>query len=244
MSPSKEPKASAVTADMVREFLRANPDFLNANMDVVADIVPPERELGEGVIDFQHFMVKNLQKDTKGLKQRYEMLVDFCRENMSVQGQVHAAALKLMRARGLEPLLEILSQDLVALFDVDVVRLAMETDVPVDTSYGEADYSGCVFVPPGTVDGVLGAGKQVRLVDDAQATPVAELADIFADCEGLVRSCALLRLEMDSVGRHILLAFGVRHVGRFHAGQGVELLHFLAQVAALQLDGYLLDMTL
>ncbi|NBO18980.1 MAG: DUF484 family protein [Proteobacteria bacterium] len=244
MSPAKEPKATAITAEQVREYLKRHPDFLHKNSDLVEEIAPPERELGDGVIDFQHFMVKNLQKDSKGLKQRYELLVDFCRENMSVQSQVHGAALKLMRAKGLETLLEIISTDLLTLFDVDVVRMAMESDVPVDTSYGDENYSGFVFIPTGTVDGTLGENKNVLLVEDTTEQHIPGLAYIFSDCEGLVASCALLRLDLETVGKQVLLAFGVRHKNRYHAGQGVELLYFLAQVLALQLDMYLIDLSM
>lgn len=234
----------AVTAEQVREFLKKHPDFLKKNADLVHDMAPPERELGDGVIDFQQFMVKNLQKDSKSLQKRYDMLIDFCRENMSVQGQVHNAALRLIRTRGLEALLEVITLDLVSLFDVDVVRMAMESDVPVDTSYGEHNYSGFVFIPPGTVDAAIGPGKNVLLVEDVDAKPFAGFEEVFSDCEGLVKSCALLRLELETVGKQVVLAFGVRYKERFHPGQGIELLHFLAQIVAFQLDAYLLDLSL
>lgn len=240
--PMKHP--DAVTPEQVREFLKRHPDFLRKNADIMAALAPPERELGDGVIDFQHFMVKHLQKDSRSLQKRFDLLIDFCRENMSAQSQVHNAALRLMRARGLEALLEVITLDLVSLFDVDVVRMAMESDLPVETGFGEHNYSGFVFVPPGTVDAAVGAGRQVLLVSDVAARPFAGFEAIFSDCEGLVASCALLRLELETVGRQVVLAFGVRHRERYHAGQGVELLHFLAQVVALQLDAYLLELAL
>lgn len=237
-------KPDALTSEQVREFLKKHPDFFKKNADLINEMAPPERDLGEGVIDFQQFMVKNLQKDSKGLQKRYDLLIDFCRENMSVQAQVHNAALRLIRTRGLEALLEVITLDLVSLFDVDVVRMAMESDVPVDTSYGENNYSGFVFISSGMVDAAVGKGKNVLLVDDVEAKPFAGFEEIFADCEGLVASCALLRLELDTVGKNVVLAFGVRYKERFHPGQGIELLHFLAQIVAFQLDAYLLDLSL
>ncbi len=237
-------KPDTVTPEQVRDYLQKHPDFFKKNADIMNLVAPPERELGDGVIDFQHFMVKHLQKDSKGLQKRYDLLIDFCRENMSVQAQVHNAALRLIRTRGLEALLEVITLDLVSLFDVDVVRMAMESDVPVDTSYGEHNYSGFVFIPPGTVDAAIGANKNVLLVDDVEAKPFAGLESIFADCEGLVASCALLRLDLETVGKQVVLAFGVRYKERFHTGQGIELLHFLAQIVAFQLDAYLIDLSL
>jgi len=237
-------KPSEVTADQVREFLKNNPDFLVKNLDVIDEAQTPERDLGNGVIDFQHFMVKNLQKDSKTLRGRYDVLVDFCRDNMSVQNLVHKAALKLIRTHSLEQLLEVITLDLVSLFDVDVVRMAMESDTRFDTSYGEQDYSGIVFIEPGMVDDAIGINKNVLLVEDCQQTEPVGFDQIFADCENMIASCALLRLELETVGKHILLAFGVRYKDRFHPGQGIELLHFLAQIVAHQMDRYLQDLAI
>jgi hypothetical protein len=235
---SAKPKNSELTAEQVRDYLKSHPEFLN-------ELPAPERDLCEGVVDFQHFMLKNLQKDSKSLKERYELLVDYCRDNLAAQAQVHQAALKLIQARGLEQLLEVLALDFVSLFDVDVVRLAMESDAPMDTSYGEEDYSGIVFIEQGTIDLLFGNSKKnVMLIGDAQKHTPIGFDDIFTDCEEMIASCALLRLLPDSVGKHILLAFGVRHKDRYHDGQGVELLSFLAEVVAHQLDKYLDDLTL
>ena len=237
-------KTVGINADQVREFLKANPDFLIKNLDVIDEAQTPERDLGGGVVDFQHYMVKNLQKDSKLLRSRYEVLVDFCRDNMSVQNLVHKAALKLIRTRNLEQLLETITLDLVSLFDVDVVRMAMESDTRFDTSYGEQNYSGIVFIEPGMVDEAIGINKNVLLVEDCQLDQPAGFDQIFSDCENMIASCALLRLELDTVGKHILLAFGVRHKDRFHPGQGIELLHFLAQIVAHQMDMYLQDLAI
>jgi uncharacterized protein YigA (DUF484 family) len=239
-----EPKNASITAEQVREFLIKNPDFIKKNPDVVTDMTAPERDLGDSVVDFQHYMVKNLQKDTKALKSRYDVLVDFCRDNMSVQSQVHHAALRLIRTRNLEQLLEAITQDLLNLFDVDVVRMAMESDTRFDTSYGEQHYSGIVFIDPGTVDAALGVKKNVLLVGDCVATPPIGMEQIFSDCEDLIASCALLRLELETVGKNVILAFGVRYKERFHNGQGIELLHFLAQIVAYQMDMYLGEMAI
>ncbi|MDE3060235.1 MAG: DUF484 family protein [Pseudomonadota bacterium] len=237
-------KLPELTAEEVREFLKSHPDFFKNNLDVVAELTPPERDLGNGILDFQHYMLKNLQQDSKELKSRYDLLVDFCRDNMSVQMQVHHAVMRLIRARSLEQLLEALTLDLVNLFNVDVVRMALESEVQHDTSYGEQAYSGIVFIEPGTVDAALGKRKNVLLVEDCGTKAPPGFDAIFADCADMIRSCALLRLQMETVDRNIILAFGVRHKDRFHPGQGIELLHFLAQVVAHQLDSYLKDLAI
>lgn len=230
-----------ISEDEVRAFLKANPEFLKNNSDLFAEAESPERKLGNGIIDFQNFLVKNLQQDSKTLKNKYDVLVDFCRDNISVQAQVHKAAVKLVKCRTLEQLLEIITVDLMTLFDVDVVRLAVESEhaETYDRFYSEQNYSGIVFVEPGIVDYALGAKKNVLLVSDiAKRAPIG-FDQIFIDCNTLIQSCALLRLDLEMVNKQVILAFGVRYPDRFHPGQGIELLNFLAQIVAHQLDQYL-----
>ena len=237
-------KPAGITAEQVRSYLKANPEFLEKNSDILVAASPPERNLGDGVIDFQNYMVKHLQTGNKTLESKYEALVDFCRDNMSVQAQVHHAALRLIRARTLEQLLEVLTLDLVSLFDVDVVRLALESDTArAYDGYQGDQASGIVFIPPYTIDTALGKKKNILLVGNTQENPPAGYEQIFADCTSLIQSCALLRLNLDLVDRNVILAFGVRYKERFHTGQGIELLSFLAQIVAHQLDIYLDELT-
>ena len=234
MADTKE----GVTRKLVIEFLKNNPDFLNENPELLLNLTPPQKELGDGVVDLQHYMLGNLQRNIKSLKIRYDGLVTSCRDNMSTQNQVHNAVIGLIKTRSLEQLLEIITIDLQQLFDVDVVRLGMESEAAqfYDTFYSENNYSGITFVEPGIVDAAIGHGNAVLLCADTQKSPIEGFEQIFADCEGLINSCALLRLELDMVQRNVLLAFGVRHKDRFLPGQGIELLSFLAQIVEFRLD--------
>lgn len=239
---SSTPKSITITGEQVRTYLKEHPEFLVENADI---ITPPEQNLGDGIIDFQHYLVKNLQEDSKDLKSRYEVLIQFCRDNMAVQTQVHQAALRLIRTRSLEQLLETVSLDLTNLFDVDVVRLAIESDTGGDgAQFSRQAESGIVLVGTNTVDSIFAGKKHVLLVEDTDVFQPPGFETIFADCDELVKSCALLRLDLYQVQQPVLLAFGVRYKKRFHPGQGIELLNFLAQIVAHQLDKYLVDLTL
>lgn len=238
MSKKKEVvKDENISENQVREYIEAHPDFLN-------NLAAPKRDLGEGVEDFQYYLLKNLQTNSKSLTQRYDLLVDYCRDNLSAQAQVHDAVLKVMRARSIEQLLELLSVDMLSVFDLDVVRIAMESDLPFDASYGEQNYSGIVFVDAGTLEALFGSQKNVLLYGDTKINPPIGFEQIFVNCDEQVQSCALLRLDSEMVDKHVILALGVRHKERYHTGQGTELLHFFAQAVALQLDKYLDDLTL
>jgi hypothetical protein len=227
----------------VLQYLRAHPEFLSRHPELLESLVPPQRELGEAVVDFQHFQVKNLQKNTRSLQEKYEALVDFCRDNLSVQAQVHNAVLKLVEVRSLEQLLEVLTLDFLGLFDLDVVRLGIESEAAelYDTYYSEENVSGIVFIEPGGVEAAL-EGKAARLSANAQEEDIPAFGQIFADCEEMIQSCALLKLEMQEAPKAALLALGVRYADRFHPKQASDLLIFLAGVVAHQLDSYLKDL--
>jgi uncharacterized protein len=239
----KAKSASAPTAEQVKAYLKKHPDFLMEHPELVEVLNAPRTELGDGVVDLQQFMVGGLQKQLRDTRDKYNDIVDFCRDNLSTQSQVHNAIIGLVKTRDLEQLLQVLTVDLVPLFNLDVVRIAMETDHAemYDTSYPDAHYSGISFIESGTVDAALGMDSDILLVEDTHVEHVDGLEDIFADCAALVRSCVLLRLRLEMLQKDVILALGVRHEGRFHPHQGVDLLNFLAQIVELRLDTCLME---
>lgn len=235
---SLSPTLSDLSETEVRDWLLAHPQFLQQHPEVLLTLAPPAEQHGGNVLDFQHHMLGHLQDHLRQVKERYEGLIVASRDNMSTQSQVHQAVLGLVRAADLEHLLQMLTQDLVQLFDLDIVRLALESPVAeyYATQYSEPDSSGFSFIEPGMVDAVLGIGQEICLIADLQQEMSEPLRQIFADCIGLVRSCVLLRMALPGSHREALLVFGVRHEGRFHPHQGVELLQFLARVVEYKLD--------
>lgn len=232
-----------VTAEQVKAYLRRHPDFLHDHPELVEELKAPRSELGSGVVDLQHFMVGGLQKELRSMRDKYEDIVGFCRDNLSTQSQVHNAIIGLVKTRDLEQLLQVLTVDLVPLFDLDVVRIAMETDYAslYDKNYPDAHYSGISFIDTGIVDAALGTGNDILLMEDTDAQPINGFEEIFSDCAALVKSCALLRLRLEMVQKDVLLCLGVRHKERFSAHQGVDLLSFLAQIVELRLDTCLME---
>ena len=204
--------------------------------------MPPHQQTGDNVQDFQFYAIKKLQEQIRNVRQSFNSVVDSARDNNSVQQQVHRAIVGLIRASGLEQLLEVLTIDLMQLFNVDVVRLAMETDdlVMPDSCYAEDNYSGIVFIPIGTSQAIFGDGE-VALASDTSMVDIPGFDEIFTECTRLVTSCALLRLRLEEEAREVILAFGVREEGRFHPAQGVELLQFLAVIVQERLHVCLRD---
>lgn len=241
----KEPTRKATarpSEDTVLRYLKENPDFLDRHPEVLDHLVPPALQTGEKIADFQHFAIRNLQQRVKKAESHFVNAITYARDNLSAQSQVHEAVLKLMRARGLEALLETLTQELLSVFDVDVIRLGLESEIAdlYESYHPEQHYSGLVFIGAGATEIFFG-DKQVLLFADTQNDGGFLMDELFHNCQRLALSCALLRLHLPTLQRDAVIGFGVRTEGRYDASQAVDLLGFLGKVMAERLDTCLYD---
>lgn len=227
-----------ITKQQVLDYLLQHPDFFKDHPDLFEVMTPPPVEHGGNVVDFRHHMVGKLQTGIQSLKNKYEGLITSSRDNMSTLHQVHEAALALIRAPGLEQLLERIIMDLPALFGVDIVRLGLESEMGdlYENKFGEQNASGVAILELGIIDKAMGKEKSILLAADTSKQFIYGFEQIFADCSGIIESCALLRMRLPSTQRGVLLAFGVRIKNHFHEGQGTEMLSFLAQIVEQRLD--------
>jgi uncharacterized protein YigA (DUF484 family) len=213
--------AGALSTEAVCAYLREHPDFLVQNADLVQALTPPSIDHGRGVVDLQAFMVERLRGETRRLKDQQRELISTSRANLNSQNRVHAAVLFLLDAQNFEQLIQTITTDLAVLLDLDVACLLIESngqDIP------HVHRSGVRVVDDGTIDGWLGT-RDIVLNSDIQGS-----SGIFGPGAGLVRSEALIRLQVSSETPDGLLAFGSREPDMFHPGQGTELVCFLARV--------------
>lgn len=232
-----------INADQVVDYLRKHPDFFKKNSELLEGMTPPEVNHGGNVVDLQHHMLGRLQSGLQNARSQYENLLLSSRDNMSTLHQVHEAVLSIIRAAELERLLEVVAMDLPAYFNVDIVRLGIESEAAefYENKFGEQNASGIAFLEAGLIDAVLGKNKSVLLVADADKQSPYGFDQVFSDCNDLVESAVMLRMRLPSTQRNVILAFGVRIKNHFHPGQGTEMLSFLAQVIEHKLDECLND---
>jgi uncharacterized protein YigA (DUF484 family) len=231
--PLVEPDAPprAATADEVLAFLTRHPAFLAENPELVGVLTPPEYRRGAGVVDMQQFMLQRLQTDMTRLKGQQRALISTSRSNLTSQTRIHAAVLAIIGATSFEQLIQTVTTDLAVLLDVDVVTLCVESDTgPLP----RPPLPGVQLLPPGEVDRLLGPDKDALLEDEVRGDPT-----LFGSGAGLVHSEALLRLSVGSHAPAGILALGSRRPHKFKAGQGTELLCFLAQALELTIFQWL-----
>jgi uncharacterized protein YigA (DUF484 family) len=233
--PIDPPRAAlptrSLTAAEVSAYLRQNPNFLLEHPDLLEVLTPPSRQSGERVLDMQQFMVQHHRSEIARLKNQHRALVTTSRANLASQARVHAAVLALLGASSFEQLIQIITTDLAVLLDADVVTIAVEGAGP---QRPRLHHQGVQILEPGTVDRVLGSERDVLLQGDAEGDPV-----LFGDGAGLVRSAALLRLSVSAAAPAGLLCIGMRRTGKFHGGQGTELLSFLARALGITIAAWL-----
>jgi len=206
------PQPTEIGARDVLAYLRQHPDFLDRHPEALRLVRPPARDNGDGVLDFQHFLLERLRRDVVRLEDEQKSLISTSRGNLASQCRVHKAVVAMLRAASFEHLLQIVTTDLAVLIDVDVVTLGIENESARMT---RLPVHGIHLLRSGTVDALLGAAA------------------------GLVRSQALLRISISRSGPVGLMCMGTRNPDTFYPGLGTELLTFLARALEITIAQWL-----
>lgn len=216
---------AAPTPEQIEAALAAHPEvfarFVLDHPDLLADLLP-ERALGGNVADLQAYALRHLRAEMDDVRVGAEELIRNARDNMSIQSRTHQAVLALLAAESFDGLMRAVTDELPMLLQVDVVVPCFEAGLPK----GAAIY--VQELRSGAVERLLG-GAETRLRGRLPGDPDSE-AELWGSGSGLVRSDALVRLPLGDALPPAVLALGSRDPGTFRAGQGTELLTFLATV--------------
>lgn len=220
------------TEAQVAAYLRRHGDFLLRHPDLVLSLSPPSRWAeGGAVVDMQAFMIDRLKEEVNRIKGAAEDLILTSRSNMSTQNRTHQAVLVLLEAENLAALAQVVGDDLPPILDVDVATLCFEESAqPLPALAAQ----GVNRIPAGSVDLLMGGpDRHCALNEEMPGDPA-----LFGGGAGLVASSALVRLAAFGDRPAGVLALGSRHGCTFHAGQGTELISFLARVIEIQLQRF------
>ena len=219
------------TVTEVADYLRRHPDFLVEHPDLLRLLTPPAHDRGEGVIDMQRYMLERLRGELGKLQESQNELIATARENLSIQSRIHAAILALLGATTLEHLIEVITTDLAVHLEVDAVVLGFEA---LDRVAPGQQARGLRLFPRGRIDRLMAGAREVLLIADTPGD-----SELFGSAATLVRSQALLRMQLRRDAPLGVLAFGARDPQKFHPGQGSELLTFLGRVVELSIRAWL-----
>lgn len=202
-------------------YLKAHPDFLNNHPEVIQHLKAPGNKQAAGVVDFQQALLERLKEDKSTAQRVQKELIDTVRANMNNQSRIHTAVLVLLEADTFEEFVETITQDFPVLLDVDTVNLIIEStskEIPF------VNQAGIRFARQGLVQKWLGTG------DVLLQGNISGHEEIFGPGAGLVKSQALVRLEISQNTPAGIMAFGSRDPEAFVPNQAVDQIGFLAQV--------------
>ena len=212
--------SSSLNADAVIDWLKDHPDFLDTHPDACDFLIPP-KDKSKGTIDFQQYLVKRLQSDRNDVLNTTRDIIETARSNMNNTTRIHRAVLRLLECHSFSEFIETITSDLATQLDVDIAALIVEAD---GSAIPHIHLPGIRMLPEGTIDRWL-QGKTLLLQDD-----ISGIEAIYGGGATLVRSQALIRIDITPDTPMALLAFGSRDKDTFIEGQGTELITFLAQV--------------
>ena len=223
--PAKGPAASGVSdVDELGAMLHAHPDLLGAVLDrhpeLLARLTPPVRR-SDGVIDLQSFLLARLRREVDRLNGQQRAIVAASRANQNSLSRIHTAILFLLDAESFEQLIQTITTDLAVLLDVDVACLVVESN---GTEPPHALRVGLQLVDQGFVEHRLGKRAMVLEGD------IVGEEEIYGAGAGLVRSQAMMRVNVSESTPPVMLALGSRDPDQFQTGLRTELLAFLAGV--------------
>lgn len=210
-----------ITAEDVVSFLEKHPRFLAQHPEAIDFLVLPKASKEKGIADFQSYMIDRLRADKEEVIDTAQNLVETARNNMNNQQRIHAAVLRILEARNFEEFISFITTDLSAMLDTDVSALVVESnghDIP------HIHTSGIRVVPQGTISNWMD-GKSALLQSD-----ILGIEAIFGGAATLVRSQALLRVDISMDTPPAILAFGSRNPDLFQDGQATDQVAFLARV--------------
>ena len=213
--------AEMISEEDVITFLKKEKSFFLKHPDLLEELDTPGIEHGGGVADFQQALLNRLKADKTNAQRLQRELIETARANMSNYTRIQTAVLVLLEAESFEEFISVITQDYPVLLDVDTVNLVIEStskEIPF------VNQSGIRFVRQGTVEKLLGQGDAL-LQGNINGTE-----EIFGPGAGLVKSQALLRLEISHNTPAGIIAFGSRDPEAFGPDQAIDQIGFLAQV--------------
>lgn len=219
MTKEKNPD-QILSDDAVIAFLKANPDFLIKNPDLLEIMTPPAQHSGKGVVDFQQYMVKRLKADRDEVLETAREIVATTRANMNSQARIHTAILTLLEAHSFEEFIHAITMDMASILNVDIISLIVESDGAAIPHIGIA---GLRAAAPGAITQIM---KDKTIILEGGVTGFDLL---YGGGASLVKSQALVRLQIGPGAPPALLAFGSRDPALFDHGQGTELINFLGK---------------
>ena len=205
--------AELVDPRVVRDFLKADPDFVRNDPELLTLL--GVRIDAANVVDFGPAALTRVAAAHKREAGARKQLEATARANFAAQAQTHAAVIDILEARNHADLARRVDELSTLRFGLVGAVIAIE---------GEGAPAGWRSLIEGQVDLIMGPSRLALMGFHAPAL------GLFGEDADTVRSMALVRMAMWEPARQGILAFGSPEPKGFTADMGAELVAFLARV--------------
>ena len=219
-------ESSSLTAEQVREYLLANPEFFNQNPDLL-EIIKVNDGRGD-VVSLTMRQLALLREKNEKSQQQLEGLLAIARENDALFGRMQKLTTALIDARCVEDVFATLDDMLRDCFGADFFAIRIVADD------GDPDFPITDVVWPRDSEKL----ESFRRVIDSQKIKCGhpthdQVAVLFEEAASSVQSVAFIPLKINE--QDALLAIGSKDADRFHPTMGNLFLAHLGELVAKRL---------
>jgi len=219
-----ETDLAGIPDEALRAALRARPNLILDDLELMRDLIRTRRPTGRNVRDLYGVLLTQLETQLEDLTGAHEQVIDAAYANMMSMAQTRNAALRILEAQSLEELAQIVMRETPAMLDLDVARLCIE---------GPAEKLPRSVTPlaRGLIGAYCGVDEFSGGADAAVMRRVSADAElIFGDSARIVESEGLAPLDFGADLPRGLLAFGADDRDAFRPDHGADNLAFLGKV--------------
>jgi uncharacterized protein YigA (DUF484 family) len=218
-----------VSEESLADYLKSHPDFFERHLSLLGNLKLPHRTTG-GAISLIERQVDVLRQRNHAMETRLKELVDVARTNDRLATRIHSLAMKLMRARSREQVVDVLDEQLREGFSVDQAALVLFDSVP-GLAQGHSSFVRVVH----REDPAVGPFKSFLQNSSPRCSRVRDAQRDFLFGPGAeIKSMALVPLGPRS--EFGFLAIGSRDPDHFQPSRSSDFLARLGELAACALS--------
>lgn len=221
-----EPATISDFDEALKARILARPDVVLDDIDVMRRLVEACQGpvAADNVIDLRALAMDRLETRLLQLEETHQAVIAAAYENVASTHQIQRAVLRLLEETGFEGFLGALGDEVAQILKIASVRLVLESPQDAREPALRRVSDVVTVAAPGAVAAAMqgNAGRQVVLRDR-----VAD-SGLHGAKAAVVRSEALLRLDLGDGRLPGMLVLGSAEADQFRPGQGTDLLAFFA----------------
>lgn len=206
--------------EAARAQLLARPEAILEDREVMRALVAADdARLGDNVVDMRGLAMQRLEERLDRLEDTHRSVISAAYENLAGTEMIHRAVLEIVEAQDFAALVALLGGPLPEMLRIDRIVLVIEDAAP---ARNDGPLRRAV---PGFVVEYLARGSRA-LPRRVTLRPIE--GDLYGP--GVTGSEACLTLDLGGDRLPAMLCLAVADPNHYHAGQGTDLLAFLAEV--------------